>query len=209
MTCGPCHRHTSFSYRPSSWWLKLVSTLYHRPGWDFLQLLHHSSPCLCVTQFPLQYRVLVRCLFLYLAHILGHFDGVCSWTISHYQVNSRRGDSLTKSMWYGQVWHLWRNAQPWGSNRFHSLWFSLRTLPNIFFSVQLLLTTTPLLSRWYGVVHLLSTPNMSVKFWNVLLVESCLCVSAASLQSMAPIHWWAYLPQFQFCDLLWHKLQAA
>ena len=61
----------------------------------------------------------------------------------------------------------------WGSDRFHSLWFLLGTLANMFFSVQLILWTIPLLTRWYGVVHLLSTPNMLVKFWKILLVKSC------------------------------------
>ena len=30
----------------------LVETLCHQPGSDFLQLLHHSSPCICVLQSP-------------------------------------------------------------------------------------------------------------------------------------------------------------
>ena len=97
---------------------------------------------------------------------------ICSWTVFHYWVDELLGPKHLIRC--GICW--WMHSRlmcSWGSHRFQSLLFSLRTLTNMFFSVQLLLWTTPLLSRWYGVVHLLSAPNMSVKFWKILLVKCC------------------------------------
>ena len=56
-----------------------------------------------------------------------------------------------------------------GSHRLQSSWFSLTALAGTFFSVWLILWITPLLSRWYGLIHLLWTPNISVKYWKVLV----------------------------------------